>query len=67
MSRGIVTIATGEERYYVMARNLLRSIRLVSPNEKVAVITDENNPYIEEFDDEVILESPYRSYLDKID
>lgn len=67
MSSGIVTIATGSDRYYTMAKNLLHSVKIQSPNTKVAVITDQNNPYAHEFDDVVILDAPYNSYLDKLD
>ena len=67
MTSGIVTIATGSDRYYTMARNLLHSIRVTSPNTKVAILTDKNNPYMHEYDDVVILKTPHNSYLDKID
>lgn len=67
MSSGIVTIATGGKRYYDMARNLLYSIRVVSPDTKVGIITDCSNPYIDEYDTHVILSTPSNSYLDKID
>ena len=67
MTRGVVTIATGNERYYRMACNLLYSIRLSNPQLKVAIITDKNNKYISEFDNVVILEKPNKSYMDKID
>ena len=67
MSRGIVTIATGSDRYYSMAKNLLHSIRVVSPDTNVAIITDNKNPYKQEYDDVIILSTPHNSYLDKID
>lgn len=67
MTFGIVTIATGSERYYVMARNLLHSIRVSNPDLKVSLITDKGNHMAEEFDDVIILENPKCSYLDKVD
>lgn len=67
MSSGIVTIATGADRYYVMAKNLLHSIRIVSPKTKVAILTDVENPYIQEYDEYVVLDKANNSYLDKID
>ncbi len=67
MSSGIVTIATGSDRYYIMAKNLLHSIKVISPSTNVAIITDKYNPYIYEYDDVVMLSSPNNSYLDKID
>ena len=66
MTQGIVTIATGSERYYKMALGLLYSIRVTNSEMKVAIITDSNNKDINEFDDVVILETPYNSYLDKL-
>ncbi len=66
MNRGIVTIATGDKKYYEMAKNLLISIRITNPNEKVAILTDEANEYKKLYDDVVILKNPYHSYMDKI-
>lgn len=66
-NRGIVTIATGNERYYKMAINLLKSIKVTNPGLKTAIITDLNNKTTEMFDDVVILKEPNNSYLDKID
>ena len=54
MTAGIVTIATGHERYYRMARNLLNSIRVSNPGLKVSLITDRGNYMTEEFDDVII-------------
>ena len=50
MSSGIVTIATGSDRYYIMAKNLLHSIKVISPSTNVAIITDKYNHYIYEYD-----------------
>lgn len=67
MTSGIVTVATGGKKYYDLARNLLYSIRVVSPDTNVAVITDSKNPYLDEYDTHIILSAPKNSYLDKID
>ena len=67
MNRGFVTIATGDERYYDMARTLLRSYRqsCKSPH-KFALIADRQNEYTSEFDDVIILEHPSYSWMDKL-
>lgn len=67
MQQGFVTIATGNERYYRMARNLLRSYRQNCREQmRFALIADRHNEYTEEFDDVVILESATNSWLDKL-
>ena len=67
MKQGFVTIATGDERYYMMARNLLRSYRQnCSRDICFAVIADRQNEYTTEFDDVVILENPTNSWMDKL-
>ena len=68
MVRGFVTIATGHERYYRMARNLLRSYRQnCSERVRFALIADRRNEYTEEFDDVVILEHPANNWMDKLE
>ena len=65
--RGFVTIATGAERYYDIARNLLRSYRMfASINCPFAILCDRENEYTEEFDDVFLLEKAYCNYLDKL-
>ena len=67
MTRGFVTIATGSENYYRIARNLLRSYRLFTASPMpFALICDKENEYTEEFDSVVVLENPLRSYVDKL-
>lgn len=68
MIKGFVTIATGQERYYIMARNLLRSYRdnCVEPM-NFALIADAENEYTQEFDKVIILENPTCSWMDKIE
>lgn len=67
MLRGFVTIATGDERYYELARNLLRSYR-DNTDEPVefAVIADRENEYTAEFDRIVLLKDPHCSWMDKM-
>lgn len=67
MTRGFVTIATGSDRYYRLATNLLHSYRLFSSDPMpFALICDRINDYTREFDDLVLLDSPFRSYVDKL-
>jgi hypothetical protein len=68
-AKGFVTIATGEDRYYQIALNLLRSYQLFCPEEERlpwAIICEKENEYTKEFDDVICLEKAYKSYLDKI-
>lgn len=68
MKQGFVTIATGDERYYKMARTLLRSYRQTSNHPMpFAIIADQKNKYTEEFDDVVILKYPQKSWMDKME
>lgn len=68
MTKGFVTIATGCETYFVLARNLLRSYRdNCKQHIRFAVITDRENEYTQEFDDVVILDNPSRTWMDKIE
>lgn len=68
MTKGFVTIATGDVRYYHMARNLLRSYRdnCVEPV-RFALIADRENEFTQEFDDVVLLPEPKKSWMDKIE
>lgn len=67
MSKGFVTIATGQERYFDIARNLLRSYRMFSSEKcPFAIICDRKNRYTEEFDEVIVLEKAYCNYLDKL-
>ena len=67
MTRGFVTIATGQERYFDIARNLLHSYRMfASEKSSFAIICDKKNSYTEEFDDVIVLEKAYCNYLDKL-
>lgn len=67
MTKGFITLATGEERYFKMALNLLKSYRLFSVEPlPFAILTDHHNQYTEEFDKVIILENAKRSYIDKL-
>lgn len=64
--QGFVTIATGNERYFRMAANLLKSYRLSTKEPKpFCIIADKKNHYTELFDDVIVIENVTRSYLDK--
>lgn len=64
---GFFTVATGDEHYYKIAVNLLRSYRQFSPEPlPFAILADRENAYTKEFDKTVILSDPTRSYLDKL-
>ncbi len=67
MSRGFVTIATGNHNFYRIAANLLRSYRYFAQKpEPFAIICDRRTRETDLFDQTVILENPGFSYLDKL-
>ena len=67
LTKGFVTIATGKEQYYEIARNLLRSYRFTTENPlPFALLCDDENDYTKEFDDVRVFTTPTRSYLDKL-
>lgn len=64
MTRGFVTIATGDDCYRRLARNLLRSYRRHCPEPlPFAILTDREMP---EFDRCILPEHPAGNYLDKL-
>ncbi|MBR5774496.1 MAG: hypothetical protein IKY44_06570 [Clostridia bacterium] len=66
-TRGFVTIATGHDRYYTLALNLLNSYRLNSKDPlPFAIISDRENDITKAFDKVVITPTPHNSYMDKI-
>lgn len=65
MVRGFVTLATGNEKYYKMAVNMLHSFKVHNPKAKMAILCDRENEYTDEFDDAVILENVNGNYKDK--
>lgn len=67
MTRGFVTIATGHERYFNLAKNLLYSYRqFASVKYPFAIICDKENEYTPEFDDVILMKSAHCNYLDKL-
>lgn len=65
--RGFVTIATGQERYYRLARNLLLSYRrFAGERYPFAIIADRENEYTAEFDHVILLKDASNSYNDKL-
>ena len=64
-SRGFVTMATGDEKYYQFARNLLYSYRLHNKKLPFGIICDRENEYTRDFDDVVVIENPTFTYSDK--
>lgn len=66
-TRGFITIATGSDHYYRLARNLLRSYRRFAPEGVFfGLICDRQCPETEEFDHVVVMEKAYCSYMDKL-
>ena len=64
-SRGFVTLATGDEKYYRYAKNLLYSYRLHNISLPFAILCDRENEYTREFDKVVVLENTTATYSDK--
>ena len=65
--KGFVTIATGQERYYVLARNLLQSYRCFAKEPvPFAIIADRENEYTAEFDHVILISDASNSYNDKL-
>lgn len=69
MKKGFITVATGKEQYYILARNLLRSYRDNCQTKRFsfAIIADAENEYTKEFDDVIILKNASKSWMDKIE
>lgn len=67
MTKGFITLATGEERYFKLAVNLLKSYRFFSKNPlSFAILTDRHNKYTEQFDEVILLPNARSSYMDKL-
>ncbi len=65
--RGFVTIATGQERYYALAKNLLQSYRYFAKEPvPFAIIADRKNEYTAAFDDVIVISDASNSYNDKL-
>ncbi len=68
LTKGFITIATGKEQYYEIARNLLRSYRFTTENPlPFALLCDAENEYTREFDDVRIFKDAKCNYLDKLE
>lgn len=66
-TKGFVTVATGNEQYYILAYYLLLSYRYHSKSPMpFAILCDRHNRWTKDFDDVVIIESPSYSYCDKL-
>lgn len=66
MTRGFITIATGNAFYYTLAGNLLKSYRLFTDEPyPFAIMCDRENEITAEFDDVVVLEHPLNAFWDK--
>ena len=63
--RGFFTIATGNEKYYKFASNLLKSYRLHNLKYPFAILCDRENEYTKDFDQVVLLDNVKNSYQDK--
>ncbi|WP_121662788.1 hypothetical protein [Metabacillus litoralis] len=65
--KGFITIATGKEKYFLLARNLLYSYRKFTKNPlPFALITDRENEYTTEFDDVIIINDSSFNFMDKL-
>lgn len=68
LTKGFITIATGKEQYYKIARNLLRSYRFTTEDPlPFAILCDAENEYTKEFDDVRIFKKARCNYLDKLE
>ena len=67
-TKGFITIATGKEEYYRLARNLLHSYRFFCKSPlPFAILADRENEYTSEFDDiRIFPDGATNSYLDKL-
>ncbi len=66
-TRGFVTMATGDEKYFILASNLLRSYKYFSRKHYPwTIITNEENDYTAGFDSVIIIPSPLFSDADKL-
>lgn len=68
MTKGFVTLAVGDDRYYRLAANLLLSYRYHTDSAMpFAIVADKENEWTKIFDKVVILPNPSFSYMDKIE
>lgn len=66
--RGFVTVATGREDFYRLARTLLISYQMTSESPlPFAILCDRENQYTAGFDRVILLEHPTNSWMDKLE
>lgn len=67
-TKGFITLATGKEEYYRLARNLLRSYRFFCAEPlPFAILADRENECTTEFDNVILFrDGATNSYLDKL-
>lgn len=66
-SRGFVTLATGHEKYYKAAANMLESYRYQNCKTRFGIICDRENEYTKHFDDVFVLKECNFDYRDKFE
>lgn len=64
--RGFCTIATGDEHYYKIAYNLVKSYKFSGGGYPFVILCDQENAYTAAFDGVILLDNPTGSYLDKL-
>ena len=63
MTKGFITIATGKEEYYQLARNLLHSYRYFCAEPlPFAILADRENEYTAEFDNVLLFSWRFSSF-----
>lgn len=68
MTRGFITIATGAEKYYRLAKNLLLSYKLFCDHPyPFAILCDKENEYTALFDEVVLFQPGEHPYFDKFE
>ena len=67
--RGFVTLATGDEYYYKLANNMLRSYKLWNKDAEYpfAILCDRENEFTKGFDDVIIISPGYGKYTSKFE
>ena len=65
MTRGFITLATGQQKYYDMALNMLKSFRIHNPGVPFAIVCDRQNDVTAQFDDVIVLADANGDYRDK--
>ena len=67
-TKGFVTLAVGNRKYYELAKNLLQSYKFHTKQAlPFAIVCDKENEITELFDTVIILNNPSCSYMDKIE